>query len=96
SGMSCDGSLWLENPVDAPYNVSLALKAAELQGRRAGIRFLRRMQEVLFLEKQNISDVAVLKECARSSGLDVEEFINDMHSESAAKAFQCDLQITTE
>ncbi len=94
--MSCDGSLWLENPVDAPYNVSLALKAAELQGRRAGIRFLRRMQEVLFLEKQNISDVAVLKECARSSGLDVEEFINDMHSESAAKAFQCDLQITTE
>ncbi len=96
SGMSCDGSLWLENPVDAPHNVSLALKAAELQGRRAGIRFLRRMQEVVFLEKQNISDLAVLQECAISAGLDVGEFINDMHSESAAKAFQCDLQITSE
>lgn len=96
SGMSCDGSLWLENPVDAPYNVSLALKAAELQGRRAGIRFLRRIQEVLFLKKQNISDLSVLKECAESAGLDVEEFVSDMHSESAAKAFQCDLQITTE
>lgn len=96
SGMSCDGSLWLENPVDAPYNVSLALKAAELQGRRAGIRFLRRMQEVLFLEKQNISDLDVLEECAKGAGLDVSEFVNDMHSESAAKAFQCDLKITTE
>ncbi|WP_420491686.1 ClpXP adapter SpxH family protein [Neobacillus drentensis] len=96
SGMSCDGSLWLENPVDAPYNVSIALKSAELQGRRAGIRFLRKIQEVLFLEKRNISDLKVLKDCAETAGLDVEEFINDMHSESAAKAFQCDLKITSE
>nr|WP_042356466.1 ClpXP adapter SpxH family protein [Bacillus rubiinfantis] len=96
SGMSCDGTLWLENPVDAPYNVSLALKAAELQGRRAGNRFLRRIQEVVFLEKQNISDISVLKECALDAGLDVEEFVSDMHSESAAKALQCDLKITNE
>ncbi|MBL4952407.1 DsbA family protein [Neobacillus sp. YIM B02564] len=96
SGMSCDGSLWHENPIDAPYNVSLAIKAAELQGRRVGIKFLRKLQEVLFLEKQNISDIKVLEECAKSVGLDVKEFIHDMHSESAAKAFQCDLQITTE
>jgi predicted DsbA family dithiol-disulfide isomerase len=96
SGMSCDASLWLEDPVDAPYNASIALKAAELQGRRAGIRFLRRMQEVLFLEKRNISDFEVLKDCAVRAGLDVEEFANDMHSDSAAKAFQCDLKITSE
>ncbi len=96
SGMSCDGSLWHETPVDAPYNVSLALKASELQGRRAGIRFLRRIQELLFLEKQNISNLEVLKACAESVGLDVEEFTKDMHSESASKAFQNDLQITSE
>lgn len=96
SGMSADGSLWFENPVDAPYNVSIAVKAAELQGRKAGIRFLRRIREGLFLNKQNISDLEVLKDCAENAGLDVEEFINDMHSESAAKAFQCDLQITSE
>ena len=42
------------------YNVSIALKAAELQGRRAGIRFLRKLQEMLFLEKQNISNFEVL------------------------------------
>jgi predicted DsbA family dithiol-disulfide isomerase len=96
SGMSCDGSLWHETPVDAPYNVSLALKAAELQGRRSGIRFLRRIQELLFLEKQNISKLEVLYACAESVGLDVEEFTKDMHSETASKAFQNDLQITTE
>jgi predicted DsbA family dithiol-disulfide isomerase len=96
SGMSCDGSLWLENPVASPYIASIAIKAAELQGRRAGIRFLRKLQEKLFIDKQNISDFEILKGCAEKSGLDVEEFISDFHSESAAKAFQCDLKITTE
>jgi predicted DsbA family dithiol-disulfide isomerase len=96
TGMSCDGTLWLENPVSSPYIVSIAIKAAELQGRRAGIKFLRKLQEVLFLDKQNISKFEVLKESAKSVGLDVEEFITDIHSESAAKAFQCDLKITTE
>ncbi|MGG3564086.1 ClpXP adapter SpxH family protein [Neobacillus rhizosphaerae] len=96
SGMSCDGTLWLENPVDTPFTVSIAIKAAELQGRRAGLRFFRRIQEMLFLEKQNISNLEVLKDCAKTSGLDVEEFLSDIHSESAAKAFQCDLKITSE
>jgi predicted DsbA family dithiol-disulfide isomerase len=96
SGMSCDGSLWLENPVASPYIASVAIKAAELQGRRAGIRFLRKLQEKLFIGKQNISHIEVLTSCAENAGLDVEEFISDFHSESAAKAFQCDLKITTE
>ncbi|WP_409276233.1 ClpXP adapter SpxH family protein [Neobacillus sp. SCS-31] len=96
SGMSCDASLWEENPVISPYIASIAVKAAELQGRKRGTRFLRRLQEVLFLEKQNISNFEVLKDCARAVGLDVEEFITDIHSESAAKAFQQDLKITAE
>jgi len=95
-GMSCDGSLWLENPISAPYLASIAIKAAELQGRKAGIRFLRKLQETLFLEKQNISTLEVLQSCAESAGLDVPEFISDIHSNSAAKAFQCDLKITSE
>ncbi|WP_071393919.1 ClpXP adapter SpxH family protein [Bacillus tuaregi] len=95
-GMSCDGSLWLENPISAPYLASIAIKAAELQGRKAGIRFLRKLQEMLFLEKQNISTLEVLQACADSAGLDVTEFISDIHSNSAAKALQCDLKITSE
>lgn len=96
SGMSCDGNLWFENPISSPHLASIAIKAAELQGRRSGIRFLRKLQEVLFLEKQNVSSFDVLKECAESTGLDIVEFIADIHSDSAAKAFQCDLKITAE
>nr|WP_295972568.1 ClpXP adapter SpxH family protein [uncultured Bacillus sp.] len=95
-GMSCDGSLWLENPISAPYLTFIAIKAAELQGRKAGIRFLRQIQKMLFLEKQNISQMEVLISCAESTGLDVEEFVCDIHSDCAAKAFQCDLKITSE
>ncbi|GLB58921.1 ClpXP adapter SpxH family protein [Cytobacillus sp. NCCP-133] len=96
SGMSCDGSLWFENPVSSPHLASIAIKAAELQGRKAGIKFLRKLQEVLFLEKQNVSSFEVLKNCAKDVGLDVVEFVSDIHSDSAAKAFQCDLKITSE
>jgi predicted DsbA family dithiol-disulfide isomerase len=96
SGMSCDGDIWFENPVSAPFTASTAIKAAELQGRRIGLKFLRKLQELLFLQKQNISDESVLLQCAKSVGLDMDEFLNDLHSESAAKAFQCDLKITSE
>ena len=87
SGMSCDGSLWLENPISSPYLASIAIKAAELQGRRAGIRFLRKLQEMIFLEKQNISNFEVLRDCAENVGLDVEEFISDIHSKVLQKHF---------
>jgi len=96
TGMSCDGSVWLENPIISPYLASIALKAAELQGRKSGLRFLRKLQEMLFLEKQNVATFEVLKKCAKEVGLDVVEFVADIHSETAAKAFQCDLRITSE
>ncbi len=96
SGMSCDGDIWLENPISSPYTTSIAIKAAELQGRKIGLKFIRKLQELLFLQKQNISDESVLIECANSVGLDVDELIKDLHSESTARAFQCDLKITSD
>ncbi|MGF2615366.1 ClpXP adapter SpxH family protein [Rossellomorea aquimaris] len=96
SGMSCDGNLWYENPIDSPYLASIAIKAAELQGRHAGTRFFRKLQETLFLGKQNVSNLEVLTDIASNSKLDLKEFQSDIHSESASKAFQCDLKITAE
>ncbi|WP_251552463.1 ClpXP adapter SpxH family protein [Neobacillus muris] len=96
SGIAGDRNLSFENSVTAPYYVSIALKAAELQGRRAGNRYLRYLQEVLYIERQYITDIQTLIDCAQRAGLDVEEFMKDMHSESAAKAFQCDLKVTAE
>lgn len=96
TGISCDGSLWFEDPVSSPFITSIAIKAAELQGRNAGIRFLRKIQEVLFLQNKNVSSFDVLIDCAEEVNLDIEEFKSDIHSHGAAKAFQCDLKITTE
>ena len=98
TGMSCDGDLWLTNaiPSTMPYNASLAIKAAELQGKKNGIRFLRKLREYLFLKKKNISEIDILVECAEASGIDPQEFLHDINSEAAAKAFQCDLKITQE
>jgi predicted DsbA family dithiol-disulfide isomerase len=96
SGLNCDRNLRIENPAHSPFIASIAIKAAELQGRKAGIRFIRLIREVLLLERQDITNFEVLKECAKKAGLDVEEFISDIHSKSAAKAFQCDLKITSE
>lgn len=98
TGMSCDGDLWLTNaiPSTMPYNASLAIKAAELQGKKNGIRFLRKLREYLFLKKKNISEIDILVECAEASGIDPKEFLQDINSEAAAKAFQCDLKITQE
>ncbi|MFC7321224.1 MULTISPECIES: ClpXP adapter SpxH family protein [Halobacillus] len=96
TGMCCDGDVWLENPISSPLATAVAVKAAELQGKKAGMRFLRKVQEYVFLEKKDISDEKVLIECAEKSRLDVKEFEKDLHSESARKALQCDIKLTRE
>ncbi|AWM16484.1 protease adaptor protein SpxH [Bacillus inaquosorum] len=98
SGMSCDGNVWLEQdqPLSSPYMAALAFKAAELQGRKAGMQFLRNMQESLFVSKKNITDENVLLEIAEKTSLDLEEFKKDLHSQSAVKALQCDMKIAAE
>nr|WP_096202209.1 ClpXP adapter SpxH family protein [Bacillus sp. FJAT-45350] len=96
TGMSCDGDLWFEDPISSPYTSYVAIKAAEMQGRQAGGRFLRKLRERLFLNKQNVSKEEVLLECAAEAGLDVEEFKNDLHSNGSKKALQCDVKTTKE
>ncbi|MBN9653902.1 DsbA family protein [Halobacillus sp. GSS1] len=96
TGMCCDGDVWLENPVSSPLATALAVKAAELQGKKAGMRFLRKVQEYVFLEKQNISDESILIECAEKSHLDVTEFKKDLQGDAARRALQCDLKLAHE
>ncbi|MDQ0230618.1 ClpXP adapter SpxH family protein [Metabacillus malikii] len=96
TGMSCDGKVWLDEGVDSPFTASLAIKAAELQGRKAGLRFLRKLQETLFIESKNVSKITHLISIAEMVGLDVTEFERDIHSHASSKAFQCDLKITSE
>src|SRR5690625_7580264 len=78
--MSCDGDLWLENPIQSSWIISLAIKAAELQGKCAGRKFLRKVQEYLFLKKKDVSDENVLMECAQDIHLDLDDFSTDLFS----------------
>lgn len=95
-GFSCDGKVHMQDASSTPYLVSIAIKAAELQGRKAGSKFLRKLQEYIFLENVSKPDLELLLACAEQSGIDVEEFKKDLHSISAKKAFQCDLKFTNE
>lgn len=96
SGMSCDGDIWLESPISTPYAAAIAIKAAEFQGKKAGVRFLRKLREFLFLNKQDITKTDVLLECGKLANLDLAEFENDLHSDRAVRAFQCDIKISLE
>ncbi|SIR43121.1 Predicted dithiol-disulfide isomerase, DsbA family [Domibacillus enclensis] len=96
NGLVCEESVWVDDSASSPFLASIAIKAAELQGKRAGSKFLRKFQEQLFLDKENVADAAILNRCAEEAGLDTSEFLNDLYSAGATKAFQCDLAITCE
>ncbi|TXL64102.1 DsbA family protein [Cerasibacillus terrae] len=96
TGISCHTDTWDESKIKTPWIASLAIKAAELQGKRLGKIFLRKIQESLFLKKENITEKSVLMNCAETAGLDLEEFKSDLHSSPAKKALQCDIKLTTE
>ncbi|MDY0406170.1 ClpXP adapter SpxH family protein [Virgibacillus sp. 179-BFC.A HS] len=96
TGMSCDGDIWLENPISSPLVASIAIKAAELQGKKAGRLYLRKLQENLFLNKQDVTNEHVLMQCAHEANLDLHEFQNDLISPTAKKALQADIKLTKE
>lgn len=76
--------------------VALAIKAAELQGKNSGRKFLRSIQEKYFLEKKNILCESVLVDCAKAANLDIGEFKNDLFSTYAKNAYQCDMKVMKE
>lgn len=79
-----------------PVLPSIAVKAAELQGKRAGYKYLTKLQEYAMLTNKNINSHTTLLEIAQEVQLDMAEFASDFGSKEAARAFQCDLYITRE
>lgn len=90
------GDFRVEPPDHTSCPASLAIKAAELQGKRAGKRYLRQIQEYLLLNQTVIFDEKTLIECAMKTELDVEEFKKDLYSTSAKKALHGDWQLVKE
>ncbi|AMA63725.1 MULTISPECIES: DsbA family protein [Kurthia] len=87
-----------EELVDLSHPVlpSIAVKAAELQGKKVGHRFLMKLFEYQITEEKNIRSCNTLTEIAKAVSLDVEEFEADFRSLEAARSFQSDLCITHE
>ncbi|PYZ93494.1 dithiol-disulfide isomerase [Salipaludibacillus keqinensis] len=97
TGMPCDGDVWYENAMTTPYSAILAIKAAELQGKAIGSKYLRRVREALFLHKKNIADEDVLLACAKKvQGMDIHEFSKDLNSEVARKSLHDDAKTKKE
>ncbi|PFH87833.1 DsbA family protein [Bacillus sp. AFS088145] len=96
SDILCDDHLWIDNKELYPYYSAIALKAAELQGRVAGVNYLKKLQEYYFLKDLDITDQDVLIECAKDINIDVKEFMEDLHSTHSIKALQCDIKVTKE
>ncbi|GGA17960.1 ClpXP adapter SpxH family protein [Psychrobacillus lasiicapitis] len=75
---------------------SIAVKAAEFQGKKAALRFFNKIQEYLFIKTKNVTSLSVLQEIASKVNIDVEEFTQDFKSKECARSFQSDLSITSE
>src|SRR5690606_19125175 len=90
--MPIDGDVWLEDPLDSSYPPSVAFKAAQMQGEAKAEFFLRRLKEMVFLEKKNISKWEHLLEAALVTGLDVVKFKTDFEG-AANTAFADDLAL---
>jgi len=88
--MPIDGDVWLEDPLPSSYPPSIAVKAAQLQDKDKAVRFMRKLRELLFLEKKNITKWEVVLEAAMTVGLDTFQLKDDFEGRAIA-LFQEDL-----
>lgn len=95
TGMPIDSSVWKTDPLESSFPPSIAFKAAQMQDVDKAIIFLRRMNELVFLEATNISIDTVLKKAAFDSGLDVARLFRDIKNK-AYHQFYDDLALSKE
>jgi len=93
--MPMDGDVWLEDPLSSSYPPSIAFKAAQVQHTERAILFLRRIKEMVFLEKKNIIKWRFLEKAALDSGLDSARLLRDMEGKGR-ELFEQDLKMANE
>jgi 2-polyprenyl-6-methoxyphenol hydroxylase-like FAD-dependent oxidoreductase/predicted DsbA family dithiol-disulfide isomerase len=90
--MPIDGDIWLEDPLSSSFPPSIAVKAAQLQDEQKAILYLRRIREMLFLEKKNIMRWKHLEAAAAEVGFNLLGFAKAYEGQ-ARIAFQQDLRL---
>jgi 2-polyprenyl-6-methoxyphenol hydroxylase-like FAD-dependent oxidoreductase/predicted DsbA family dithiol-disulfide isomerase len=90
--MPMDGSIWLNDPPYSSYPPSIAFKAAQMQSEEKAILFLRRIKEMIFMEKKNIIKWRYLEDAAFELGLDAARLKRDFDGK-AQERFSEDLEL---
>jgi 2-polyprenyl-6-methoxyphenol hydroxylase-like FAD-dependent oxidoreductase/predicted DsbA family dithiol-disulfide isomerase len=90
-----DGDVWLEDPLPSSYPPSIAFKAAQMQDTDKAVLFLRRIKEMLFLEKKNIIKWEYLERAAFETGLDSARLKRDFDGR-AQELFKADLELASD
>lgn len=80
--MPVNKNIWLEDPLPSSYPPSIAFKAAQLQDTGKAVLFLRRIREMVFLEKKNIIKKEHLFTAAYDSGLDAARLLRDLEGKA--------------
>lgn len=93
--MPIDGEVWNEDPLNSSYPPAIAFKAAQLQGSYKADQFLRRIKEMVFTERKNITKLEHLVQAAKDTGLDHIQFKFDYRNKTK-KLFEEDLLMVRE
>jgi len=81
-GMPLDGDIWIEDPLHSSYPPSIAFKAAQMQDNNLALLFLRRIKEMVFMEKKNIIKWEFLERAAFEVGLDSARLLRDFEGKA--------------
>lgn len=89
------GDVWIEDPLESSYPPSIAFKAAQLQNIDKATLFLRRLKEMVFIEKKNITKWELIEKAALKSGLDSALLLKDIQGKGKDLFFE-DLKLSEE
>lgn len=90
--MPIDGNVWLEDPLNSSYPPSIAFKAAQMQDEQKAVAFMRKIREMVFLEKKNITKWEHISKAATETGLNTVQLKTD-YENKAKELFQADLEL---
>lgn len=90
--MPIDGDIWLEDPLNSSYPPSIAFKAAQMQDETKAVQFMRKLREMVFLEKKNIAKWELISKAASEIGLDPIKLKTDYETK-AKELFEEDLEL---
>jgi predicted DsbA family dithiol-disulfide isomerase len=87
-----NGDIWMDDPLMSSYPPCIAFKAAQRQDKDKAIFFLRRLKEMLFMEKKNINKWENMEKAALFCGLDAALLQKQMSNEGI-EDFMKDLEL---